>query len=71
MLEPNTEARKISSALENRSAECGIVCEAGTDPSKCCVTAKGMDTAAVEEKFTAVIQTQPWVVSLTSIMCER
>ena len=61
MLEPNTEANIIFSALADLTAECqnyGKVYAAGSpDPSKCCATGKGVDTAAVGEKSTAVLQT--------------
>ena len=79
MLEPKPEADIIFTALADLTAECqnyGIVYAAGSpDPSKCCATGKGVDTAAVGEKSTAVLQTlnynsQPCKVSMTSISCE-
>ncbi len=69
----------IFSALENHSAECrnyGNVHAAGSpDLSKCCATGKGVDTAAVREKSTAILQTlnfdsMPCEVSMNSISCE-
>ena len=79
MLEPNTEADIIFSALADLTAECqnyGKVYAAGPpDPSKCCATGKGVDTAAVGETSTAVLQalnsnSQPCKLSMTSISCE-
>ena len=76
MLEPNTEADMIFTASEDIAAECrkyGRVIAVGLPEYY--ATGKGVETAAVGEKATIVIQTmnfnsQPCDVSLNSITCE-
>ncbi len=79
MLEPTTEADIMFLALNDLSNECrkyGKVYAAGSpNPSTCSATGKGVDTAVVGEKSTAVLQTlnfdsQPCKVSMPSISCE-
>ncbi len=61
VLEPNTEADMTFSALADITAviqNYGRVHEkCSPDPSKCITTGKGMEVAAVEEKYTALLQT--------------
>ena len=79
MLEPNTKADMIFSAITDFSAECqnyGKVCVAGSlDPSKYCAKGNGVNTAVVGEMSTVVLQTvnfssQPCIISMSSISCE-
>ena len=79
ILEPNTEADMIFSALADITAviqNYGRVHHQGSpDPSKCTATGKGMEVAAVGEKSTVLLQTlsfdnQPSKEAIDSITCE-
>ncbi len=73
LLEPYTEADMIFSSLTSLNAKCrnyGEVYAVGPLASKCSATCKGVDSAAVGEKSTVLLQTQPWEVPPTSISCE-
>ncbi len=77
-LEPNTEADVIFSTLANLTMGCqnyGQVSVDPSDPSKCSVVGKGIETALVGEKSTAVFETlnsnnQPCKIPIHSITCE-
>ncbi len=78
MLVPNTEADMIFSVLADLSAECqsyGKLYATGSpDPSKCCTTGKGSDTAEVGKKSTIIFQAMNWDAQpckgLITISCE-
>ena len=79
ILKPNTEADMIFSALADLATECQNYGEVLTttpfDPSKCCVTGKGVDKATVGKKATVLLQvlnsnSNPCKVSVDSISCE-
>ena len=60
MLKPSTEADTMFSALADVTTACqnyGLVSTPGLpDPSKCCTTGKGVETAIAGEMSTAVLQ---------------
>ena len=77
LLEASTEADMIFTTSKDLT-ECrkfGMISAGPPFPSKCCAKGKGIDTAAVGENSTVLLQTlnfisQPCKVSMTSISCE-